>query len=70
MHTTYGGPGGSEWGEKRERKEEKTVSVVLLLLNSPKQIQRGLKKKRGKGLAGGVVYLVASLSLSDKNEGI
>lgn len=33
-------------GEKRERKEEKTVSVELLLLNSPKQIQRGLKKKK------------------------
>lgn len=33
-------------GEKRERKEEKTVSVVLLLLNSPKQIQRGPEKKK------------------------
>lgn len=51
-----------------ERKDEKSVLVVLLLPKSPKRFQRGLKERLG--LARRVLYLVASLSLSDKNEGI
>lgn len=51
-----------------ERKSEKSVSVVLLLPKSPKQFQRALKERRGS--ARRVLYLVASLSLSYKNEGI
>lgn len=48
------------------------MSVVLLLQNSPKQIERA-RRKKGEGKKNkneGVVYLVASLSLSDQNEGI
>lgn len=47
------------------------MSVVLLLRNSPKQIERGWTEKEGKKTKNKeVVYLVASLSLSDQNEGI
>lgn len=57
-----GGGGGLE------RKSEKSVSVVLLLPKSPKQFQKALKERWGS--ARRVLYLVASLSLSYKNEGI